>query len=166
MVAVVVLLAGGVAAAVVFAPSKTKPRAGTSTDHSSSPTNPPVHSSSGSGGVKSGSSKRHSITTSAPPTLEPTTFNTTAATYAAPGSTYTLDVAASGPCWILATESTTGQVLWTGTMQAGESRSIPGSGSVFVRLGAAFSVVLTLNGVPVSLPVGHGSPFNVTFQPA
>jgi hypothetical protein len=59
----------------------------------------------------------------------------------------------------------TGKVLWTGTMEAGESQQIPATGSLLVRLGAN-DVTVSLNGEPVTLPAGHQSPFDLTFQSA
>jgi hypothetical protein len=50
-------------------------------------------------------------------------------------------------------------------MEAGESRQIPATGSLSVRLGAD-DVVVSLNGESVTLPAGHQSPFDVTFQSA
>jgi hypothetical protein len=50
-------------------------------------------------------------------------------------------------------------------MGAGESQQIPATGSLLVRLGAN-DVVVSLDGEPVTLPAGHQSPFDVTFQSA
>ena len=86
--------------------------------------------------------------------------------YTAPDSAYTVELSATGPCWILATETATGKVLWTGTMEAGQIQQIPATGSLVIRLGAAFVVTVTLNGEPVTLPAGHASPFDVSFQSA
>jgi hypothetical protein len=84
------------------------------------------------------------------------------ATYAAPASPYTVAIDASGLCWVLAEEVPSGQVLWTGTLQAGATRSFSGSGTVQVRLGAASDVTVSLDGSPVALPAGFQSPFDVT----
>jgi hypothetical protein len=56
-------------------------------------------------------------------------------------------------------------VLWTGTIEAGESQQISATGSLLVRLGAD-DVVVSLDGKPVTLPAAHQSPFDVTFQSA
>jgi hypothetical protein len=98
------------------------------------------------------------------PNIQPTTATAAEAAYAAPTSTYTVQLSASGPCWISATQTSTGRVLWQGTMQAGQTQQIPAAGSVFLRLGAAFDVSVSLNGDPVVLPTGHGSPFSVSFE--
>jgi hypothetical protein len=77
-----------------------------------------------------------------------------------------VQLAASGSCWILASDSATGAVLWEGTLQAGQTRQIPVAGGLFLRLGAAYNITVSLNGEPVVLPTGHNSPFDVTFQAA
>jgi hypothetical protein len=99
-------------------------------------------------------------------TLEPTASSAAQAAYAAPSSTYIVGLVATGPCWVLASDPATGKVLWTGTLQAGQDQQIPNSGSLLLRLGAAFDVNVTLNGEPVIFPAGHGSPFDVAFQAA
>jgi hypothetical protein len=62
----------------------------------------------------------------------------TTATYPVPTSgSYTLTITAtSSPCWVLVTSASTGTALWTGTLQAGGSQAVPGSGTVTVELGA------------------------------
>ncbi|MGD0321225.1 MAG: DUF4115 domain-containing protein [Acidimicrobiales bacterium] len=158
-VVVVVVLAAVVAVALVLAPSKPSHRHGATSTHTTS-----AHSSSRSTGSSS-SSQKHKSPTTASQTLQPTTSSATSAAYLAPASAYTVGLSTSGPCWVLATAASTGKVLWTGTMQAGESRQIPATGSLLVRLGAD-DVTMSLNGEPVTLPAGHQSPFDVTFQSA
>jgi hypothetical protein len=65
-----------------------------------------------------------------------------------------------------ATETSTGKVAWTGTLATGQTQSIAATGNLLIRLGAANDVSITLNGEPVLLPTGFGSPFNMTFQSA
>ena len=84
------------------------------------------------------------------------------AAYSAPASPYTVAIDASGLCWVLAEEVPSGQVLWTGTLQAGDSRSFSGSGTVQMRLGAASDVTVSVDGSPLALPAGFQSPFDVT----
>jgi hypothetical protein len=63
-----------------------------------------------------------------------------------------------------ATATATGDVVWTGTLVSGQSRSIPATGSLLLRLGAADDVSVTLNGEPVIMPVGFNSPFDMSFD--
>ncbi|HUC35881.1 MAG TPA: DUF4115 domain-containing protein [Acidimicrobiales bacterium] len=157
-VVLVALVAGAVAVALAPSRSPHKPKASTST---SAPGARPDRSASRS---SSSSSKRSTTTTAA--TIEPTTSSALSAAYKAPASTYTVELSATAPCWVEASQSSTGQVLWTGTLEAGQSQKIPVTGSLTIRLGAAFDVELLLDGLPVILPSGHGSPFDVTFQSA
>jgi hypothetical protein len=85
------------------------------------------------------------------------------ATYAAPAAPYALRIDATGLCWVMATEAP-GQVLWTGTMSAGQSRTLTATGNVDLRLGAASDVDVALDGTPVQLPAGFQSPFDMVFH--
>ena len=102
-------------------------------------------------------------TTSPTSALAPTVTGAQSATYAAPAASYTVGLAASGQCWVMAQAVASGQVLWTGTLNTGDSRSLSASGTVRLELGAASDVVVTLDGKPVQLPAGFQSPFAVTF---
>jgi hypothetical protein len=124
--------------------------------HSSTSAGSPVH--------RSGKKKSKSSTTTTAPTLQPTTSSAAEAAYAAPASGYTVALSATAPCWVEAEEVATGTVVYTGTLSPGQSQQFAASGDLFVRLGAAFVVTVSLNGEPITLPTGHQSPFNVTFQ--
>ena len=89
-----------------------------------------------------------------------------AATYAAPGAAYTVVLRATGSCWVLATETTTGRVLWTGTMSGGQTQSLVATGDMALRLGAASDVSVSMDGTQVQLPAAFQSPFTITFQVA
>jgi len=103
-------------------------------------------------------------TTVAPAQVQPTTSTSSSAAYGAPSSSYTVSLVATGPCWVDATEASTGTVVWTGTLQTGQTQAVPATGSLNVRLGAANDVTVTLNGVPVVFPTGFQSPFDMRFQ--
>jgi len=77
-----------------------------------------------------------------------------------------VELTASGPCWVLASDPQTGAVVWQGTLEAGQTQQISAAGELFLRLGAAYAVTVYLNGEAVQLPAGHSSPFDVTFQSA
>ena len=98
---------------------------------------------------------------SAAGSLPPTAAPAHSASYAAPTSPYTVSISASGQCWVLAQEVGSGQVLWTGTLQAGNLRTFSGFGAVQLRLGAASDVTVSLNGTDLALPAGFQSPFDV-----
>jgi hypothetical protein len=67
-------------------------------------------------------------------------------------------------CWVDVTAGTgsSAPVLFTGTLPAGASQTVSSSGTVWIRLGAAYNVSVSVNGVPVTLPTPHLSPFDVT----
>lgn len=105
-----------------------------------------------------------STTVTTLPEVQPTSSSSTVAAYVAPSTGYTVALQATGPCWVEATAASTGNVVWTGTLASGQTRSIPATGSLFVRLGAADDVTVTLNGEQVLLPPGFQSPFDMRFE--
>ena len=107
---------------------------------------------------------RSVTTTTAPPEVQATSATASTAAYTAPSTGYTVALQATGPCWVEATQMSTGDVVWTGTLASGESRSIPATGSLYVRLGAANDVTVSLNGEHVLLPAGFQSPFDMSFE--
>jgi len=100
------------------------------------------------------------------PQVQPTTSTSVTADYGAPSTGYTVNVDATGLCWVDATQQSSGAVVWTGTLQPGQTQAIAASGSLTLRLGAANDVSVTLNGVPVVLPTGFHSPFDMRFDAA
>ena len=108
----------------------------------------------------------HTTPTTVPPTVQPTAATPASATYTSPAGAYTVVLSASDLCWIMATDPDTGQVLWTGTMQAGQTQSLAGTGPMRVKIGAASVITMTLQGQPVALPSPFQSPFTATFTPA
>jgi hypothetical protein len=103
-------------------------------------------------------------TTTTPPQVQPTSATSSTAAYVAPATAYTVALQAIGPCWVEATQMSTGNVVWTGTLASGQTRSIPAAGSLFLRLGAADDVTVSLNGEQVLLPAGFQSPFDMRFE--
>jgi hypothetical protein len=150
VVGAVVILGAVVAIALVLAPSHHVP------PHSQqSALKKPKTSARGT--------KTHPTIT-VPAEVEPTASTASTAAYGAPSTSYTVGIQATGPCWVEATQASTGNVLWTGTLIPGQSRSIPASGNLFLRLGAANDVSVTMNGEPVVLPTGFHSPFDLSFN--
>jgi hypothetical protein len=111
----------------------------------------------------SGQVSHHQTTSTVPAQVQATSSTANTAAYIAPSTSYTVNLAATGLCWVDATEASTGAVLWTGTLQTGQSRAIAATGSLVLRLGAANDVNVTLNGEPVVLPTGFRSPFDMRF---
>ena len=124
---------------------------------------PTARTSSGKPSTSStGSSSTHGVTNG----LDPVTSSSTAASYRVPSTPYTLTVDATGPCWVEATNSSTGQVLWTGTLHAGDSQVVPASSEVLLRLGDALNVTLAVSGQAVHLPPGFSPTIDLTFLTA
>jgi len=124
---------------------------------------PPARSSSGKSSTSStGSSSTHGVSNG----LDPVTSSSTAASYRVPSTPYTLTLNATGPCWVEATNSSTGQVLWTGTLHAGDSQAVPASSEVLLRLGDALNVTLAVSGQAVHLPPGFSTTIDLTFLTA
>ena len=76
--------------------------------------------------------------TTAPPSVSaPTAATAHAATYTVAAPTYSLTIAATtGECWVDVTNTATGAVLFTTTLQSGQSHAIAATGPVTVIAGA------------------------------
>jgi len=68
-----------------------------------------------------------------------------------PNATVHVQLTAEEPTWVLVRSD--GKYLFSGTLQANETKSVEATGSVLVRLGNAGGVGITLNGKPLG-PVG------------
>jgi hypothetical protein len=134
-------------------------------------TNPTSTSSTASGSShQGGHTKKHGGKTKTTPTTTPTQIVALSSTsgsaiYPVSSTTYSVTVSASGPCWVLATTTSSGSTLWTGTLKAGAVQLIQATGAISVELGAP-SVSLAVGNVPVVLPTPVHTPFVATFQPA
>ncbi len=107
-------------------------------------------------------------TTTAPPAISaPQAVSAHAATYQVSSPSYSLVLAAtSGECWVEATNSATGSVLFTTTLFSGQSHTIPVTGPVTVIAGAPGAFAATVNGAAVTLPLGNQAPFTLHFVTA
>ena len=82
-------------------------------------------------------------------------------------ASYSLALAATtSECWVEATDTATGSVLFTATLFAGQSHTISATGPVTVIAGAPGAFSATVNGAAVTLPLGYQAPFTLNFQTA
>ncbi len=119
----------------------------------------------------SGHPHHHAATTTsttAPPSVSaPTTSTAHAATYTVAAPNYSLTIAATtGECWVEVSNTTSGAVLFSMTLQSGQSHAIAASGPVSVIAGAPAAFSATVDGTPVTLPLGNQAPFTLNFQAA
>ena len=107
-------------------------------------------------------------TTTAPlPVSAATGATAHTATYAVAAADYSLTLGATtGECWVEATNPATGAVLFTTTLLSGQSHVIAATGPVTVIAGAPAVFTATVNGSPVTLPLGNQAPFTLNFQTA
>jgi hypothetical protein len=105
-------------------------------------------------------------TTTAPPAVSaPAGASAHGATWRVADPSYSLVLAAtSGDCWVDATNTATGSVLFTGTLLPGQSHTIAATGPVTVVAGAPVAFSATIDGTAVTLPVGSQAPFTLSFQ--
>ena len=134
-------------------------------------TSPPVHSGTTAPahtGAKTTTTVSMVPPTTAPPTVQPEAATVTmqSASYAAPSSAYTVTLSSSGACWVYAKLASTGAVVWTGTLDAGQAQTLEATGGLIVELGHANSLSATLNGIPVDYPAQYQAVFTMTFVPA
>jgi hypothetical protein len=142
--------------------------------------NTPTHHKSGNAATTATSTPTHhatrhhhatattTTTTTAPPAVSPPAAATAhTATYTVPAPGYSLTLAATtGECWVEATNTSTGAVLFTSTLLSGQSHAIAATGPVTVIAGAPGAFSATVNGAPVALPPGNQAPFTLLFQTA
>jgi hypothetical protein len=106
-------------------------------------------------------------TTAAPSVSAPTATTTHTATYTVSDVAYSLNIAATtGQCWVDVTNTATGAVLFTTTLQSGQSHTIAASGPVTVIAGAPGAFAATVDGATVVLPPGNQAPFTLHFLTA
>jgi hypothetical protein len=106
-------------------------------------------------------------TTAPPPVSTATAVTAHTATYTVAAAAYSLTIGAtSGECWVEATNTATGAVLFTTTLLSGQSHAIAASGPVTVIAGAPAAFTANVNGSPVTLPPGNQAPFTLNFQAA
>ena len=118
-------------------------------------------------GTHRNSPTRHATTTTttAPPTVSAPAFVTSnAATYRVADANYSLQLGVdNGECWVSVTDTSTGKVLFTGTLFTGQSETVAATGPVSVVAGAPGAFTATVNGEAVALPPGAQAPFTLTF---
>jgi len=169
---VVVLVAAGITA-VMLSESHSSVTRSVSTNPATKATSRTVPKGSATSKSTSSQSKAESkrtsrsTSTSVPfvTTVGPVT--STFATYeidtAAP---YTLSFTATTRCWIgIYSNSAMTSLLWQGVLLSGESHTFSATGPVWVDLGAAYGVHVGANGVRISLPAHHLSPFRMAVEP-
>ncbi len=136
---------------------------------STTATTAPTPSTSTPRGHGSGVGGHRSTTTSSsrPPAVSaPIGASAHAATYQVAGASYSLSLAATtGACWVDATETSNGSVLFTGTLAPGQSHVVTATGAVTVVAGAPTVFSATVDGSPVVLPAGVQAPVTLSFQP-
>jgi hypothetical protein len=149
-------------------PTPKHPTSGTATTVTSAPTHPQSHPHSGATGTNGQKSHKKSAvttTTVAPVVSAPAPTSPNVANYQVGVASYALVLSAtSGDCWVSATNTSTGEVLFTGVLAAGESHSVAATGPVTVVAGAPAVFAATVNGVGAQLPFGFQAPFTMKFE--
>jgi hypothetical protein len=80
-------------------------------------------------------------------------------------ASYSLALGANnGECWVSATDTSTGKVLYTGVLFTGQSETVAATGTVTLVVGAPGAFTATVDGVAVVLPPGAQAPSTLTFQ--
>jgi hypothetical protein len=129
----------------------------------------PAHTQPHSGAAGTNGHKSHTspstTTTVAPVVSAPAPTSPNAANYQLGVANYSLVLSAtSGDCWVSATNTSTGDVLFTGVLTAGGSHTVAATGPVTVVAGAPGAFAATVNGVAVQLPFGFQAPFTLNFE--
>lgn len=151
-------------------PPAKHPKPGTETTATSTPAHA-RHPRSGSGATAGHKTQKKSAvtttttTTAAPIVSAPAPTSPNAASYQVGVGSYSLALSAtSGDCWVSATDTASGGVLFTGVLTAGESHTVAATGPVTIVAGAPADFAATVNGVAVQLPFGFQAPFTMKLQ--
>jgi hypothetical protein len=159
MVLIVVLIVTGLH-------SNTPPKHPKSSGPATTVTTAPARSHPRTGTGATGHAKKTTPTTPPPAVSAPTATSQSGATYQVADASYSLALTAkTGECWISATDTSNGTVLFTGVLTSGQSHTVSASGPVTVVAGAPAVFTATVNGVPVQLPFGFQAPFTLKFEP-
>lgn len=168
MAAVVVLIVVLIVAGIHSNPPPAKhPSSGTATTATPPPTHAqhPHSATAGTTGHKSQKKSTVTTTTVAPIVSAPAPTSPNAATYEVGVANYSLTLSAtSGDCWVSATDTSTGDVLFTGVLTAGQSHTVAATGPVTIVSGAPAAFAATVNGVAVQLPFGFQAPFTMNLE--
>jgi hypothetical protein len=113
----------------------------------------------------SSSTSTSTTTTTVAPALTVGPLTRGTVTVSMPAGAYTVTVAARGACWMQA-EGADKTVLVTTTLQSGDSKAIPGSGPMTLRLGNPGMVDVQVNGQALALPTSGGAAMDVQLNPA
>lgn len=160
---VVVLIVVLVVTGLHSSPPAKHPTSGTATTATTAPAR--SHHSGTSDHQTSGHKKSTTSTTVPPVVSEPVATSPNGANYQVAAASYSLALSAKGAeCWVSATNTSTGAVLFTGILAAGESHAVAASGPVTVVAGAPAAFAATINGVAVQLPFGFQAPFTLKFE--
>lgn len=164
IVLIVVLIVAGMHSNT---PPAKHPTSGTATTVTSTPTHShhPRSATGGSSGHKTQKKSADTTTTVAPVVSAPAPTSANAATYEVGVASYSLALSAtSGDCWVSATNTSTGDVLFTGVLTAGQSHTVAATGPVSIVAGAPAAFAATVNGVAVQLPFGFQAPFTMMLE--
>lgn len=121
---------------------------------------------SGGKGATTTTAPKAPTSTTVPRTYTAATSTPTTATYTPPSGSYTLTVAATtGSCWVTV-RSSSGTVLLSQTLAAGEVKQVANPGSATIVIGAPSALRVTIDHRPVVLPAGYQTPFTITLTPS
>ncbi len=147
-------------------PPAKHPTSGSATTVTTAPTRSPQHSGAPQADGHQSQKKAASTTTTVAPVVSaPAATSPHEANYQVTVGNYSLALSAtSSECWVSATDASTGAVLFSGILGAGQSHTIAATGPVTVVAGAPADFAATVNGVAVQLPFGFQAPFTFKFE--
>ncbi len=119
----------------------------------------------GSGRRTSTTSSTSTTTTTVAPAVTVGPLERGTVTVSMPAGPYQVTISARGACWMQA-EGADKTVIATATLQAGETKQLPGSGPMTLRLGNPGVVDVLVNGAALALPASGGAAMDVQLTPA
>jgi hypothetical protein len=104
-------------------------------------------------------------TTVPPPPAPPAADNGSQATYVLARPRFTVVVAATdAPLWVQVRAGQRGAVLFTGTLQPGDTKPFDAPGVLWVRVGNLGHSAVTIDGAALKLPAKPAAPYNLLIK--
>ena len=96
--------------------------------------------------------------------LTPTAADTEGAAYSVGRPNFVVTIEPTGRAWLQLRQGPDGDVIYEGTLQPGETKVVPATGALWMRVGDQGNVRVLLDGAPLALPGTSGTPYNVDLK--
>lgn len=96
--------------------------------------------------------------------LSPASSDTEGAVYSVGRDAFTVTVQPTGRSWLQVRSGEEGEVLYEGTLEPGETKALPATAGLWMRIGDQSVVAVRIDDTPLVLPGESGQPYNVAVR--